>query len=323
MDLRTVCRTRGITLGKSKILWMIIVAALFAFTSLRRQYQDTLKRKQKQEVSEVKNEAPAEVDPAAQNPNPFPINQENTPVAVESDSTESNESEELNQIADYSIPDETIIEKWQGRESKLVAALVESAQKGIACLKDNLCGEKPSSEDPYFDPNNTPSHSKLERELGLLIKLREQNKLDFQAVPNQFLEESLDIQNTTIQNYAIELRMAAGIDDNGYAQLLYKTPSLMPESAATALVMLAKESQVSQARRADLIATTQTLLTSEDQLRAVEVSKRIQYLDVNKNEIEQLSKSTCGLLPQNRKTVQNNLAIAGEGVGANLNFGCN
>ena len=75
-------------------------------------------------------------------------------------------------------------------------------------------------------------------------------------------------------------------------------------------------------RREKFIHTAELLLKSADQSQAVEMAKRVQYINADKVEIERLSSAVCGLLPQNKKMAQYHLSIAAEAVGANLNFSC-
>lgn len=293
-------------------MWVVIVAGLFAWTSLRRQKQDAQKRAETQsQIKEVKEENLTR---------PPVFETQHTPEAL----PESLKAEDVNltDVKNFSITDEEILEKWQGKESYLAKALFAASKETTECLKKDLCGEKPSDDEPYFDANNTPAHQLLERELSLLIKMREQNLLESALIPTEQIEATLDVKNSAIQTMALELRLAAGIDDDSYQRLLDRTPSLLPQASATSLTLLAKESRLSQGRREELMKTANMLLRSDDQTRAVEMSKRVKYLDADKTELEQLAKSSCGLLPQNQKTVQYNLSIAAEGVGGNLDFKC-
>lgn len=302
---------------KLLVVWIVIIAGLFAWASLRRQEQDAQKRVENQQQQVEKNEVAAKEDKSDSKPI---FETEHSPLAV------TPEGEALtitpDELQNFTITDQEIFEKWQGKESELAKALFAAAKDTTECLKEDLCGEKPSENEPYFDANNTRSHQLLERELGLLIQLREQNLLESALIPTEQIESTLDIKNSAIQTMALELRLAAGIDDNSYQSLLDRTPSLLPQASATSLALLAKESRLSQGRREELMKTANTLLRSDDQVRAVEMSKRVKYLDADKAELEQLAKSSCGLLPQNQKTVQYNLSIAAEGVGGNLDFNC-
>lgn len=298
---------------KLLVVWVVVIAGLFAWASLRRQEQDALKRAESAKQLENKGETEA---------------QENKPIFDTAYKTEEVTEAKvepvisLDELKNYSISDEEILAKWEGKESELAKALFAASKETTDCLKKDLCGETPSEDGPYFDESNTPAHQLLERELSLLIQLREQNLLESAIIPTEQIEATLDIKNSAIQTMALELRLAAGIDDNSYQSLLDRTPSLLPQASATSLALLAKESRLSQSRRDELMKTANMLLRSDDQVRAVEMSKRVKYLDADKAELEQLAKSSCGLLPQNQKTVQYNLSIAAEGVGGNLNFNC-
>ena len=225
-------------------------------------------------------------------------------------------------VKNYAVGDDALLEQWTGREEELIEFLSAASDETIDCLKKDLCGEKPDPNSPYFDVDNTPSHGLLERELGLLVRLKEDGKLKGDSISPEQMEQALDIKNEAIQSLALELRLAAGIDDVSFSRLLGRTPALLPKASAGALAQLSKESKASTARREELINTAKSLLASEDQMRAVEMSKRVKYLALNISELEALAANTCELLPQNRKVVQHNLLVAGEGVGADLSFNC-
>lgn len=288
---------------------------MFAWASMRRQHQDNVKRREalrQQEVARIQQEEATKNTEAAV---PFPTNQQEQ-------SNNPNQNEFEQDVQNYALSDDQLLEKWQGREAELIQLIANDSREIVDCLKNNLCDQQPDPNEPYFDPHNTPKHSLLERQLGLLIRFREQGSLNPGQISNEQLEEALDIENTNIQTSALELRVAAGIDDDAYSRLLGRSPSLLPQASATSLALLNNESRQSQQRRDQLIATAEALLRSDDQMRAIEMAKRIQYIAPDRSELERLSTSTCQLLPQNRGQVQHHLSIAAEGVGANLNFNC-
>ena len=295
---------------KLLIVWVIFIAGLFAWTNLRRQNIEN--EKLQQATSSVDSHKDQE---ESSNDNniavPFPVK-----------SIEPAPSQMVEDIKNVSVSPEALIAKWKDQPTVLANSLIEDSKRLSECLLKDLCGEEPSPDSPYFDKNNTPSHSLLEHELTTLAFLQESNSFNEELLPKSDLEQMLDIQNESIQRMALELRLSAGIDDQAFNELLNKTPSLLPQASANSLVMLSKESKESQGRRDQFIKTAENLLRSNDQIKAVEMSKRVQYFDADKAEIERLSKSTCQLAPQNKKAAQYHLSIAGEAVGANLNFSC-
>lgn len=301
---------------KLLVIWFIIIAGLFAWTSLRRQNQDVQTLTNKAESTSTQDAS--DIDHS----DPFPIEDSNTKAPEETEIVDIKQHAAYEDVRNYNVTDEDLLDKWQGREEELSKFLLTSSKQLTECLKKDLCGEQADPDSPYFNPNATPSHTLLERELGTLIFMRESNKLDVTALPTQQMEEMLDIQNEAIQSLALELRLAAGIDDAAYDRLLERTPSLLPQASASSLVQLARESRQSQGRRDELVKTAEKLLSSDDQMQAIEMAKRVKYLGADKDEIERFAKTTCKLLDQNKKTVQNYLALAGEGVGANLKFEC-
>ncbi len=295
---------------KLLVAWFIIVAGLFAWASLRRQENDQLARqeaaKQSEQASQIEDQASEQV--------PFPI--ESTTSQPDKTST----SVDLN---DLKLGDDQLLQKFNGNETELIKLLASDAKRLKDCLLKDLCGEVPDPNSPYFDKNNTPSHSKLERDLTLLVRLQEDGKVEENALAGEFLEDMLSIQNETIQRMALELRLASPIDDSTYDRLLKRTPSLLPQASASALSQLAGQSKQSQARRDQLIKVAKELLSSGDQAKAIEMAKRVKYIDVNVAELEDLAKHTCHLLPQNKKAVHHHLGVVAESVGSNLEFNCN
>ena len=295
---------------KLLVAWFIIVAGLFAWASLRRQENDQLAR---QEAARQSEQTAATTDQAIDQV-PFPI------------STPTNQVEQASTSADLSdlkLGDDQILEKFDGKEAELIKLLTTDAKRLKDCLIKDLCGEKPDPNSPYFDKANTPSHGQLERDLTLLVRLQEDGKLEPTELSSELLEDMLAIQNETIQRMALELRLSSPIDDSTYNRLLKRTPSLLPQASASALSQLAGQSKQSQSRRDQLIGVAKELLSSSDQSKAVEMAKRIKYIDVNANELEELAKNTCHLLPQNKKAVHHLLGTVAESVGSSLEFGCN
>lgn len=294
------------------IIWFVVIAGLFAWASLRRQEQDTQKRAAakistpKQEVEST--ESQVKIDSAP----PFPTKQLAKPA----------QAGPIYDIQNLSLDDQSLAEKWQGQEEILIKELLVDSKRLRQCLQKDLCGEKPNANSPYFDIHNTPSHGLLERELSALVFLQEAEKLESDMIPKLEMEEMLAIENEAVQRMALELRLAAGIDDAAYERLIKRTPSLLPQASANALAQLSKESRLSQSRRDQLIKAAESLFNADDQSKAIEMAKRIKYIDVDKAELEQLAATTCHLLPQNRKAVQYHLGVAAEGVGANLQFKC-
>jgi hypothetical protein len=225
-------------------------------------------------------------------------------------------------VRNYQISDQDLVKSWEGREEILKEFLLNASKQTSSCLQKDLCGQEPDPGSPYFNPSATPEHSFLERQLSLLIQLKENGLLRPEDLPKKDLENMLKISNDSIQSLAFELRISAGIDDASYNQLLDISPSLLPQASASALVQLTNESRNSPSRREDLIRTTAKLINSDDQNQAIEMAKRVKYLGVDKNEIEQLALQACDLLPHNRKLVRNHLSIAAEGAGTVLKFYC-
>lgn len=294
-------------------VWVIIIAGLFVWTTLRRKNIDEEKRA-------IKTQTSSEVSKSAQDNNlqqtdsdPFPTTQTQAPVI---------DSKALEEINDIALSPEQLIEKWKNNYPALINALVEDSKRLTSCLRTDLCGEVQSSDQPYFDKMNTPSHGLLEHELTTLIYLQEAGELKDNQLPGELLMEMLDIENESIQAMAFELKLSSKVDDTTFSALLNKTPSLLPKASASSLSMLAKESKKSSQRREQFIQTAQDLLKSSDQNKAVEMAKRVQYFDTDKDEIERLAGSTCHLLPQNKKAAQYHLSIAAEAVGATLDFNC-
>ncbi len=302
---------------KKKLLfvWFVIIAGLFVWINQRKQ-AEIVKNVQQKKMQQA---TPQDQNSGAGTEVPFPVA---TQVQTQADTLDIESHPAYADVRNYQMSDEELLEKWQGREEQLADFLYDASAQTVACLKKDLCGEKPEPGSPYFNPNATPAHSFLERQLGTLIHMRESGKLDVTAIPTAQIEEVLDIENAAIQTMALELRLAPGVDDPTYQRLLDRTPSLLPQASASALAQLANESRSSQQRRDALINTAEKLLTAEDQTRAVEMAKRVKYLKTDRTEIERLAASTCNLLPQNRQTVEHHLAIAAEASAANLNFDC-
>ncbi len=297
---------------KLLIVWVVIIAGLFAWTSLRRQEIESTKVKDKiTSAKDLTSSPKADTNQSSDRADPFPV-----------DNQKDLSTSQLADIKDPTISPEKLIEKWENQTDLLVENLLQDSKRLTTCLLKDLCGEKPSNDSPYFDKNNTPSHSLLEHELTALIFLQEANNFDAQILPKLELERMLNIENEAIQRMALELRLSAGIDDQVFNDLLNKSPSLLPQASANSLVMLSKESRKSQGRRDQFINIAESILKSKDQNKAIEMAKRVQYFDVDKTEIERLANSTCQLLPQNKKAARYHLLIAAEAVGANLNFNC-
>tara|TARA_R110000868_G_scaffold163614_16_gene395912 strand:+ start:3760 stop:4662 length:903 start_codon:yes stop_codon:yes gene_type:complete len=297
---------------KLLIGWFIIVAGLFAWASLRRQQNDQQLREAKSE--QIKNDHTQVAQDASQNP---------FPVATLAPALQDDSSTTQVDLSDLKLSDDKLLEKFKDKEEELAKLLIADAKRLKQCLLKDLCGEKPDANSPYFDKNNTPSHGMLERDLTLLVRLQEDGELESDQVSNQLLEEMLDVENETIQRMALELRLAQGIDDRAYERLLKRTPSLLPQASASALSQLAGQSKQSQSRRDQLIKVAKELLNSSDQSKAIEMAKRVKYIDVSARELEDLAKNTCHLLPQNRKAVHHHLGVVAESVGSSLSFNCN
>lgn len=292
-------------------VWVVIIAGLFVWTTLRRKNIDEEKRVQvatQNEKSIPSNQSDNSTD---SNANPFPTSVSIKPTALI-----------IAEIKDVNISPEQLMQKWKNDSPTLIQALAEDSKRLTECLKKNLCGEEPSSDQPYFDKMNTPSHALLEHELTTLVYLQESGELKENQLSDTLLMEMLDIENESIQRMALELKLSHDIDDASFESLLNKTPSLLPQASANSLAMLAKESKRSMDRREKFIQTAELLLKSADQNQAVEMAKRVQYINADKVEIERLANATCGLLPQNQKAAQYHLSVAGEAVGANLSFNC-
>lgn len=298
---------------KALVIWIIIIAGLFVWTTLRRKNIDEDKRAQVATQSEntiASDQSTSDVD---SNANPFPTS---------TSSAKQSNPKAIMEIKDVSISAEQLIEKWKSDTPTLINALAQDTKRLTECLKKDLCGEVASADQPYFDKMNTPSHALLEHELTTLVFLQEAGELKANQLSSELLMEMLDIENESIQRMALELKLSGDIDDQTYEKLLNKTPSLLPQASANSLSMLAKESKKSNERREQFLQTAESLLKSSDQSKAVEMAKRVQYFGADKIEIERLATATCGLLPQNKKAAQYHLSIAGEAVGANLSFNC-
>jgi len=295
---------------KALVIWIIIIAGLFVWTTLRRKNIDEDKRAQ---VAQNENSIPSNQSDNAidSNANPFPTSVSKKPTALI-----------IAEIKDVNVSPEQLIQKWKNDSPTLIQALAEDSKRLTECLKKDLCGEVASSDQPYFDKMNTPSHALLEHELTTLVFLQEAGELKVNQLSSELLMEMLDIENESIQRMALELKLSGDIDDQTYEKLLNKTPSLLPQASANSLSMLAKESKKSNERREQFLQTAESLLKSSDQSKAVEMAKRVQYFGADKIEIERLANSTCGLLPQNKKAAQYHISIAAEAVGANLSFNC-
>ncbi len=296
---------------KALVVWIIIIAGLFVWTTLRRKNIDEDKKAQVATQNESSIPSNQAVSPEDTNANPFPTNitQQSNPQAIVD-------------IKEINLSPEQLMQKWKNDSPALIMALAEDSKRLTDCLKKDLCGEVASADQPYFDKMNTPSHALLEHELTTLVFLQESGELKEGQLSDKLLTEMLDIENESIQRMALELKLSHDIDDSTFDSLLNKTPSLLPQASANSLAMLAKESKRSMDRREKFIQTAELLLQSADQNQAVEMAKRVQYISADKVEIERLSIATCGLLPQNQKAAQYHLSIAAEAVGANLSFNC-
>src|SRR5690606_26109910 len=152
----------------------------------------------------------------------------------------------------------------------------------------------------------------LGRSLLFLNRFREQGILQPGMIPNYEFEEMLEIQNADIQTMALEQRVANGIDDGSYRNLLARTGALKPAAAATTLALLNRASQESQERRNLLIETADRLMSPEDQARVLEISQKIKNINPTRPELERFAFKACALMPQNRKVFEQNLQIAAE-----------
>ncbi len=295
---------------KLLVAWFIIVAGLFAWASLRRQENDQLARQEAAKQVEQTSKSIDQTDDQV----PFPVS---------TSSAKADESSVNVDLGDLKLGDDQLLDKFNGKEAQLIKLLSADAKRLKDCLIEDLCGEKPDPNSPYFDESNTPSHGQLERDLTLLVRLQEDGKLEANELSGELLEEMLTIQNETIQRMALELRLSSPIDDSTYERLLKRTPSLLPQASASALSQLAGQSKQSQSRRDQLIGVAKELLGSSDQSKAVEMAKRVKYIDVNAMELEELAKNTCHLLPQNKKAVRHLLNTVAESVATSLEFNCN
>ena len=186
-------------------VWIIIIAGLFVWTSIRRTNIDEGKRAQTATQNEKSIPANQSHNSIDSNTNPFPTT-----------TTKQSSSKVMTEIRDVSISPEQLIEKWKNDSPTLIKTLIKDSQRLTDCLKRDLCGEVASADQPYFDKMNTPFHALLEHELTTLVFLQEAGELKEGQLSNKLLMEMLDIENESIQRMALELKLSHDIDDSTF-----------------------------------------------------------------------------------------------------------
>lgn len=223
-------------------------------------------------------------------------------------------------LSDYYIPVEDIILEWKGREKELAKKLNSINRQTIECLIAQTCGELPEQVSAYMDKNQTREHSKLARSLRALTHLKEADpsiEKDYES-----LKEALNLKNAQIQNRAIELLVDHDLSQDQFDEILGITGELLPQPSSTALVLLSQTSK-SEAQRDEVITKAIELINdTNNQSKAIEVTKRAKHIQMNGEDLEKMSQNTCQLEGHNQKLAQYYLSIAAEGKGKTLTPKC-
>lgn len=221
----------------------------------------------------------------------------------------------------FNLDTETLLQDW--KQEKLQKYLVQASVDLSQCLEENLCGEQEPTDSPYFNPDYTDSHTHLEHNLGHLVFLNEIGELDLDVLTDDLLEKLLTIENEGIQQKAIELKLAKGINSHNYDDLLRLTEGLKSNAALSSLAVLSQYSQKDSQYRWPFIQTLKRVVEGHNQHRAVEVIKHVKNYNLDWDELSHLSeKAHCDKRPQNQKAIRHYLSIEAEGHGRELDLTC-
>lgn len=243
---------------KKKILF-ISVFLLAVFVYLKRSPQEVEQLVEQEKTSSTSPTLKKETKKQRQ-PKPVPA-----PSKKRKDQTSNtfNQKEYLdakNDFQNFNIDTETLLDNW--KKEKLQKYLTQASSELLQCLEVNLCGEQEPVDSPYFNPDYTDSHTYLEHNLGHLVFLHERGELNHDQLTDDFLQRLLTLKNEGIQQKAIELKLAKGVDSKNYDELLRLTEGLMSKASLSSLAVLSQYSQKSSQHRQTFILLKESLRTT-------------------------------------------------------------
>lgn len=253
--------------------------------------------------SNIVNIPEIKTEPAlAPNPTPVPTATPKNKSAIIPDSDRKElykklspellETSEWNDLNDFMMPVEALIEKRNQDLNSVLRTIQKSLPELRDCLKIDFCGMEKDENDPYFDPNRTHGHLLMERFLEISLELVKRDVGSLDGIDENNLFSFLEIENMEIQLSSLKLLLMKGAN---FDEIMSKSVQFSGESKGEFYKITGKESIIrnSPKQRKIFVDSFVNSIKTDSPHNVISILEKLNDIDPSENELMQIAKSSC------------------------------
>lgn len=196
------------------------------------------------------------------------------------------------EITDHGISLFDVIDQ-EGNEKLNHAAAEKINDRLLECLSDKSCIPGPMEGSALYSETSGPRHDMMSRAMHIIILLQEENEDLKYSMNEEKLDQFVSLGNEKIQTLALELYMDQDLEVAQIDRLMEKSRTFSGEAQASLMTRLGNLSNDSTALRSKYLDVLYRNVSNKDGRTAVEIMKKMSFMNLNENEFAGLGKQLC------------------------------